>query len=422
MAKVGLFHAMTKNHRFPLGSLRGLVGRLTPAPTPLNLPLLALLLQFGIVITWLPVLPMAVGYVAMALLGFATVLALPNWARTSLKWRRAYYGAMLIFSVTILGLSFLVEPWPEKIQFVGKLARLYGKLISAQIGSFLPWRGVIHPNTLGLFAAPFVTLQLAEGGGWLFAFLRGRSSKKGKVGWLALASLPFTGGLLLLSQSRGGYIAVAVGALFMLFWLLPLRWRWALLALVAVGAKVLWDNADLVLRGDFGTPGTLTFREEVWQYTLSLVHACPFTGIGFRALRARLPALYPPKIYRLFADANVVGGNLHLNAHNAYLQAAVDLGIPGLIAFLAVLGVSLWMWWRVWAEREQLWLHWGISSGVVLGLGGGLVAHITFGFFESNGPGMFIVGWLLIGLIVGLFSRRGCPETNLLGGNGRDLA
>lgn len=413
---------MTKNSFSLLGSLWDAIGRLAPAPTPLNLPLLALLLQFGIVITWLPVLPMALGYVAMALLGFATVLVLPNWTRTSLRWWQAYYGAVLVFLIIILGLSLLVGYWPEKIHFVGKLAQLYGKLITTLIGSRFPWRGVIHPNTLGLFAAPFVTLQLAEGGEWLFALLRGRAYKRGRLGWFALASLPFTGGLLLLSQSRGGYIAVAVAVLFMLFWLFPMRWRWVLLALAAAGAKMLWNNADLILQGDFGPPGTLTFREEVWRYTLSLVHACPFTGVGFRALRARLPALYPPQIYRLFGDANVVGGNLHFNAHNAYLQTTVDLGVPGLIAFLSVLGVSLWMWWRVWAAREQLWLQWGASPGVILGLGGGLVAHIIFGLFESNGPGMFIVGWVLIGLIVGLFNSRGCPEaSNLLEGNGRDL-
>ena len=100
-------------------------------------------------------------------------------------------------------------------------------------------------------------------------------------------------------------------------------------ALVGAGL-VGWDRvADELTTGDV-TSG-LDGRLEIWSRALYAIQDFPFTGLGFGTFEQVVAVLYP-----LFL--NPAGTVPH--AHNLFLQVAVDLGLPGLVAYLAVLGLT----------------------------------------------------------------------------------
>jgi putative inorganic carbon (HCO3(-)) transporter len=70
-----------------------------------------------------------------------------------------------------------------------------------------------------------------------------------------------------------------------------------------------------------------------------------------------------------------------MHAHNLFLQVAVDLGVPGLIGWLAVYGsviLTAWTLFRVGKSRRDGWLM-GIGAGMV----GGQLALGTHGILDA---------------------------------------
>jgi O-antigen ligase len=89
------------------------------------------------------------------------------------------------------------------------------------------------------------------------------------------------------------------------------------------------------------------------------------------------------------------------HAHNEFLQAALDLGLPGLIAFLAVYIIAFWMLREIWrAAPSPL-----PTRMLALGLGGGLFAHVIYGLTDAVALGAKpgVLFWMLLGLITALF-------------------
>jgi putative inorganic carbon (HCO3(-)) transporter len=91
------------------------------------------------------------------------------------------------------------------------------------------------------------------------------------------------------------------------------------------------------------------------------------------------------------------------HAHNLFLQVAVDLGLPGLIAFLALLGLALWCAWdaarryRQAGERGLAVLSWaGFAGLVAMGVHGTVDATT---WIVSRGA---FVPWAVIGAVLAL--------------------
>jgi putative inorganic carbon (HCO3(-)) transporter len=88
------------------------------------------------------------------------------------------------------------------------------------------------------------------------------------------------------------------------------------------------------------------------------------------------------------------------HAHNELLQVAIDLGIPGFVAYIALWAAFIRTTWRVytWAPDEE-------TRRLVLGIAAGLLAHQIFGltdaFMLGTKPG--IVMWILMGIITGMY-------------------
>jgi putative inorganic carbon (HCO3(-)) transporter len=147
---------------------------------------------------------------------------------------------------------------------------------------------------------------------------------------------------------------------------------------------------------------TLNGRLEIWSRAIYGLQDFPFTGMGMNTFRHVVHILYP--LFLIGPDTDIA------HAHNEFLQAGLDLGIPGLIAFIALYIGAFWMLLETRHKRRNSTelnrnRHGHIDpSYFTLSLGGGLLAHLVYGLTDAVAlgakPGLLF--WMLLGLIAGL--------------------
>jgi putative inorganic carbon (HCO3(-)) transporter len=290
----------------------------------------------------------------------------------------------------------------NKIPFLSDiLYRLPGQLVQFSTGSvnLNEVGGVLTWITPLLFALTAIVLwhgkQLAKAVGkwqrWVLLIL--------VVGSTLVATAT-----LVLAQSRSALLGTAVGIFFLV--LVALRRRlWALVAVVIVGGVVgvlllRRLGVDRLLVGGAGGDGSgvalnsLAGRQEIWSRALYGLQDFPLTGMGMNTFRDVIHILYP-----LF----LVGSETDLgHAHNHLLQVGLDLGIPGLICYLALWLGMAWMLWQSWRLNTSPW-----SRGVIAGCAASLIAYFIYGMTDaiSLGARPGFLFWMLLGIIGGMHYR-----------------
>lgn len=272
----------------------------------------------------------------------------------------------------------------------------------------------IHPNQLAGIICLFLPLPVSI----LFG---GQGSRLSRV--LLAATTATVIAALILTQSRGGW-AAAAGGLFVLL----LLWALALPASAtrrllrgAVAAAVLLAVVALLWIGPqriagwwseppeetvVGTFSTLVYRQELWPWALTAVSDFSLTGTGLGAFREVAFRLYPVP---LATDADIG------HAHNIFLQTALDVGLPGLIVYLAILLVALAAAWRL-ARGSNVW------RAAALGLAAGLIALHLFGLADavSLGAKPAVLFWFALGLLTAMLLRQTVAQLSDLAERGYD--
>ena len=224
---------------------------------------------------------------------------------------------------------------------------------------------------------------------------------------LALVALIMTAGTLLLTQSRSALVGLTYAVLFM--GLVARRFSWPIVIGGMLALTLVFAGLLLLLNGADGQPllaslidtelsasrqvaplADLQGRIEIWSRALYGIEDFPIAGMGIGAFRWVAPIIYP--FTRIPLDLDIG------HAHNLFLQVALDLGIPGLIAYIALwlgCGAMLWRTWRAAASSPQRVL--------VLGFAGALVGYFVYGLTDAVtiGAKPAFIFWLLLGLIAG---------------------
>lgn len=213
---------------------------------------------------------------------------------------------------------------------------------------------------------------------------------------LALASFGFGAAALLFTYSRGGWIGMLLGlgllGLLLLLrqsrhlapqlrrWLPPLLIALVVLALVLATTQIEPLRVRLLSMVAGRQDSSNNFRINVWLAALEMIQDRPWLGIGPGNSAFNL-------IYPLYQQPRFTA----LSAYSVPLELAVEAGIPGLLAGLALLVTSLRLGFAQLHREMLLSLPALGSLAAVVGLAGhGLVDTI---FFR---PEVQITGWFLL--------------------------
>jgi putative inorganic carbon (hco3(-)) transporter len=332
-------------------------------------------------------LPKATGLILGIAAWRYTVLAVQDQRR----WLIAL-AVFLLFSAAFTALGALSAHWRFKVPLLEQLlinppTRLLNLADGPQGGVSL---NQVAGTMMLYWPLPFAILL-----GW-----RGRL-KDWRFVLLALLSLSLAA-FLFLTQSRAGWIGGAAGLLALLTgWgvmLPPSRRRRILLGIVGgvmggglfllllIGPTRIMDLAqEPAVETAVGNLSTTLFRQEVWRWSIAAIEDFPFTGVGLGAFRQVAFRLYPIGVPHSYDFAH---------AHNIFLQTALDVGLPGLIAYLALVGTAVAQSWQK-AKRG------GRGRPFYLALFAGLIALHVYGLGDALALGSKtnLLFWLALGLI-----------------------
>jgi putative inorganic carbon (HCO3(-)) transporter len=349
--------------------------------TPLNVSLFMLVAMTGVSLFATFDVALSLGKVSGVLLGVLLFWAIARWTTTRerLNLLTAAFvvaGAGLAI-VGLLGTNWMTKFPPFAIA-IDRLPRVIRGLRGAEEG--------FQPNAVAGCLLLFVPMQVA---------LLTAGAKK----WLFVVQtllLVLTTGTLLLTQSRGAWVGLIAASIAFCAWQ---GWRTRVLAAVAVAAMIAAGSflgsarlLDLAISGSgTGMAANVSGRVELWSRALYGIQDFPLTGMGMNVFRKVLPVLYPT--FLTSPDFDVA------HAHNHLLQAGLDLGIPGLIAYLSIWLVVTVLLVRVYRDSRT-----PIDRVMAGGLGAGLIAHFVFSMTDAIplGAKAGVLFWVTLGLVVSL--------------------
>jgi O-antigen ligase len=214
-------------------------------------------------------------------------------------------------------------------------------------GAFLPEAGqraigygqglASNPNDLALTLDILIPLTLA-----LVFTARSRRART-----LALMILLIQTGGVVSTFSRGGFIGLAVVGALTIGWLIERRavGIFATMGLVALLAMPLLPSAyleRLATISDYQSDPTGSAQER-WRdmrMAAAFVAQHPLVGAG---------------LGQDYLALNEMRGPTWKSVHNAYLKYAVELGLPGLALFVALVAGTIGMAWRVERKARRRW-------------------------------------------------------------------
>ena len=349
------------------------------APGDLAFALLAVMVTVSVLVSPLPSRSLAA--LPPLLAGLILYCLLTRWPFTIVHLHWAWWGMIL----TGLAICLLAPPATFPPNHV--LFRWFP--LWARLRPYLP--DTFNENVVSGALAVLLPFGVA----------RGVQSWRAGCRWgpqvllAVIAAIPL--GILAMSTSRGGYLATAAALLILLGLLWPQLSRWVIpgvmiVALVA-GTYIGWGViADALMTGQ-ATSG-LDGRVEIWSRALMIIADFPFTGAGLGCFEPIVATLYP----LFLAPQGTVA-----HAHNLFLQVAVDVGLPGLVAYLALLGLSFYAGGVAYrAFRSQGRRELALLSAACLGSLGGMCVQGLIDAVAWGNKGAFIP-WVVLGLSVALY-------------------
>jgi len=248
--------------------------------------------------------------------------------------------------------------------------------------------GGIHPNEvagmLTLYVPPLFGFVLF--GGRAAVLARPRRAFSILIG-IVLSLMAI---YLALSLSRAALLGLGV-AVILLLWMRRREWGAAAVGaipLAVLGAYFFLPSGmlDAIVSSALSTfTGSGETRTEIWRQAVQAIANAPLTGIGL----ANFPVIFR---YNIYLPPNWPFPIVH--AHNVFLQAALDLGLPGAVAFALLLADIAWHALRAGRRLE------GAAAGVCCGLGAALLAFGVFGMFDAiqlTSPIAWLI-WYVIGM------------------------
>lgn len=383
-----------------------IVSRSGPAPaltrraiaTPLNLPVLIIVALAMVCAAWSAYpewsVPKLAGLLLGVLIGRATLLTATSPARI---WQlTAVYAA---FGVLIIVISALAGPQWRGLGS-GYVQNLAGHVVPAVVTIPGAENGP-NTNAIGgttLFFLPLFVMLL-----WQWPDTTASGARRHSIRSLLierglwLLMLVLVSFVLLISQSRTSWLsALAVTAV-----LLAIRFRaiaiMASVVAICVIFAIAWFGPAATVQGFLArlSPYIGFFghsdRPLIWRFAVEGIRSHPWGGVGLGAFREVIHGM------------TIDGATYSLpvpHAHNVFLQVALDLGVFGLVVYIALLALATRMTWQIC--HSQIGGRWRSAT---LGLWGALMAIHIFGLTDciALGAKVGIFFWIHLAFISAIY-------------------
>jgi len=358
-------------------------------PTPLNVALAVLLGMVAVSLFATTDVRASLGKVAGVCLGVPVFWSLKRWITD----RRRLDLALMAFvgagaALALVGL--LGTRWMGKFRLLQAVVERLPGVIRGVPGA----EEGFQPNAVAGCLVLFIPVQVA-----LLVRRWPQRARDGAGLRLALEAclLALTALTLLLTQSRGAWLGIAAASALALVATTRRRIAWAAAVVVPVALAVLviagprrivqWA-AD---QAGAGMSENTVGRPELWSAAIATLREFPLTGVGMNGFRRVMPVIHPTNTASRGMD--------DVHAHNHLLQAGLDLGLPGLVAYLAlwiVCGALLVTMFANAAERSDRTLARGLAVA--------LLAHFLFGMTDAIplGAKVGVLFWMTIALVTSL--------------------
>ena len=253
------------------------------------------------------------------------------WPGGSFEFVVGHYWKQILFFLLVLFWCRSVRDirWFMWVYCLGMILLVGNGLLSNVVasGRFNAESKSVGANELALYLAmvlPFL------------AYLFSHSGAVGKLVTVPMFLLCIVG--IIFSESRGGFLSlITAGSL--IFNRSRMQWsgKVAIIAIAVLSFALFanqsyWDRIEGLWSPKTDYDGTGGGRTEVWTRGLKVLVTSPW-GVGIDGF-AQSEAGH--------SVTSQVTGNKWLTAHNSFLQVGVELGIAGLIAFVLLLGRTLW--------------------------------------------------------------------------------
>jgi putative inorganic carbon (HCO3(-)) transporter len=356
--------------------------------TPYDLIMLGLLVMVLISLYATYDVAISLPKITGVLLGVSLFYNLNDFAIQPQRYGKAITGILVAIAVFVAVILIGTE-WGRKLPFLGDI----GAQLPAMLRGLPGADNGFHPAEVGGALTWIVFLPIA-------VVIGARSRLRARQ-WVGIAVLLLMlsvvmGLALLLTQSRSAWIGTAVGAGVILWFagrwgkvLFGLGVALGLIAVLIIGPGRIFQapappSTEL---GSVFTPD-LSMRAEIWSRAIDGIQDYSLTGMGLGTFRYVMPVLYP--VFTIAPDVNLG------HAHNELLQAGVDLGVPGIIIFIALHLMAIGLAYQVIRSTAPDLMRWTAAGALA-----GLIAHGAFGLTDAVAlgakPGVFF--WVLLTLI-----------------------
>lgn len=211
---------------------------------------------------------------------------------------------------------------------------------------------------------------------------------------LLFAFVAVLGTCLVLTYSRGAWLSVvAVTALCGRLYNRKVLWVFLVIPAIALFCH---DGVMERLLSIFNpTDTSSTLRIALWESTVAMILDKPLLGIGWGSYWL----VYPDYDFFLNNPAATI-----VHAHNMYLHIAAEIGIPGLIVFLAIIYGHARKAIQVLTQTQNPWV-----AGVMLGTVAAVLGLAVNGFTDyiMFNVQMSMLFWLLNAVIIAVW-ESGC--------------